>query len=166
MKQLKQFLALSILPAALFTIGCASAGGTIKQTIEPAVPLNSYDSLRVNVESKVEMDEEEKNGLEIMVLKKIKTEGEWKISDNGQLLINITVTDISRVSQAARVLVGAFAGRAMTRAEVTVTDTASGKTINQFIAEGKSSGGSVMAGTTDESIDELAKQIVKALDKK
>src|ERR1022692_3809309 len=54
------------------------------------------------------------------------------------------------LAHSERQWAGALAGRARIVVEATVSDLSSGKLIETFAAEGESSGGSNLAGTTDE----------------
>jgi len=74
--------------------------------------------------------------------------------------IKVVVKDIKKISNNERAWAGALAGRARIVAEVTVSDLSSGKLIETFGAMGESSGGSNLAGTTDEAVQRVAEQIV------
>ena len=76
------------------------------------------------------------------------------------IMIKVVVKEIKQVSQSEREWAGALAGRARILVEATVSDLSSGKLIETFAAEGESSGGSNLAGTTDEAIQRAAEQVV------
>ena len=72
----------------------------------------------------------------------------------------VVVKEIKKVSRSEREWAGALAGRAWILVEATVSDLNSGKLIETFAAEGESSGGSNLAGTTEEAIQRAAEQVV------
>jgi hypothetical protein len=76
------------------------------------------------------------------------------------ITINADITEIRKVSKSKRLWEGAVAGRARIRVHVTVCDFNSGAQIETFETEGESSGGSALAGTTDEAIARAAGEVV------
>jgi hypothetical protein len=56
---------------------------------------------------------------------------------------------------------GAFAGQANSQATVELLEQPGGKLLGIGEIEGKSSGGSVIAGTTLEAVDRVADQVVR-----
>jgi hypothetical protein len=73
--------------------------------------------------------------------------------------LNATITELSRVGSGTRLLLGALAGQASVKVDVELKDT-TGKILGKFTASGKSSGGTIFAGTTDQALEEAAKEIV------
>jgi hypothetical protein len=78
-----------------------------------------------------------------------------------ELEIQVIITSIRDVDNFDRVMWGAFAGQAKSKATITFTERASGKLIGSGEIEGKSSGGSVFAGTTVEAVDRVADEVVR-----
>ena len=59
---------------------------------------------------------------------------------------------------------GAFAGQAKTEATVEFREQTTGKLIGSGEIEGKSSNGSVLAGTTPEAVDRVADEVVNLVE--
>ncbi|MGA2247195.1 MAG: DUF4410 domain-containing protein [Verrucomicrobiota bacterium] len=76
------------------------------------------------------------------------------------ITITADVVKIKKISKNKRLWAGALAGRARIRVQVTVSDLNSGQPIETFEADGQSSGGSSLAGTTDEAIERAADIVV------
>lgn len=62
-------------------------------------------------------------------------------------------------------MVGAMAGRAGIDVEVELVDVKESRNIGTFVAQGRSSGGSVFAGTTPQAVERAAEQIVEFIQK-
>jgi hypothetical protein len=81
------------------------------------------------------------------------------------IIIIAEIKAIRKISKDKRLWAGAMAGRARILVEVTVSDLNTGSQIETFEAEGESSGGSALAGITDEAIEragtEVAAEVVK-----
>lgn len=75
------------------------------------------------------------------------------------LKVTARIKDLSKVSDGARVAVGALAGRASIVVDVELTDLPRGESIGTFQAVGKSSAGWVGAGTTDQAVQRAGEQI-------
>jgi hypothetical protein len=165
MKITKKTILILLAASLIFGVGC-SAGGTINHTLRSTVPLETFKTLQVNVDSKVADSEKDKTTMLILLTQKLKESGKWDVKESGQLRVDVVITDMRRVSQTARVLLGAFAGKAKTTAEVTVSKLPSGEKVSSFTVEGESSGGSVFAGGTDESVLMAATKIVEAMNQK
>jgi hypothetical protein len=82
------------------------------------------------------------------------------INPGGGIEINVEIKELFGVSDAARVLFGGLAGRADILVHVTVSDLKSGNQIEAFDAEGKSSAGTAMSGTTSQAVQRAADQVV------
>ena len=74
--------------------------------------------------------------------------------------IEIKIIEIKKISRDERQWAGAMAGRARILIRATITDLSSGKLIEIFEVEGLSSGGSNLAGITDEAVQRAAEQVV------
>jgi len=115
------------------------------------------------VDSKLTDSEKDKTAMLIVLTQKLKESGKWDVKESGHLKVDVTITNMRRVSNTARVLLGALAGTAKTTAEVIVTKVPSGEKVSTFTVVGESSGGSIFAGGTDQSIEMAAIKIVEAM---
>jgi hypothetical protein len=149
-------------------IGCVSSGG-----IQNAGPIAihtpvSIDFARVETSSALGDLEPEKHSLNELVISGLRArdvfgdvEGnEPAASASGGMDIKIEIKEIKKISPEEREWAGALAGRARIVVGVTVSDLRSGKLVETFDAVGESSGGSNLAGTTDEAIQRAAEQVV------
>ena len=149
-------------------IGCASSGG-----IQHAGPIATHtpvsiDFARVETSSALGDLESEKHSLNDLVISGLRArdvfgdvEGDEPAAGvSGGMDIKITIKEIKKISPEEREWAGALAGRARIVVGVTVSDLSSGKLIETFDAVGESSGGSNLAGTTDEAIQRAAEQVV------
>jgi hypothetical protein len=149
-------------------VGCASSGG-----IQHAGPIAihtpvSIDFARVKTSSAIGDLEPEKHSLNELVISGLRArdvfgdvEGdELAAGGSGGMDIKIDIKEIKKISPGEREWAGALAGRARIMVGVTVSDLSSGKLIEIFDAVGESSGGSNLAGTTDEAIQRAAEQVV------
>ena len=78
----------------------------------------------------------------------------------GELLVEAEVIKINRVGRAARVMVGGMAGQASLELQIKLVDQKENKVIGETSVTGKSSGGTIFAGTTEDAIKEAAKGAV------
>ncbi len=151
--------------------GCASSGGVVRNAspISAGQPV-SLDFIFVQTSSSLSDLESEKSRLNDLIVTGLRETGFFmNVSgdkadanpDNpgGGINIRAEIKEIHKVSDNARVWMGALAGRARIGVRVTVTDLKSGKQIETFEAEGES-GKSAQAGTTDEAIQRAAEQVV------
>jgi len=81
-------------------------------------------------------------------------------SSAAKLELRILVTSSREVGDAARVWLGALAGRAGLDVGLELVDSASGRTLAAGTASGKS-GANIFAGTTQEAVDSLAAEIAR-----
>ena len=148
--------------------GCASKGA-IRTTTPLAVKLSNYKTIMVNVSSQGPGLSEEIVQLETMTITKLREKGLFDKVIAGSsspdaptdLRLNARIVELKRVSSGARVMVGAFAGRAGIDIDVELTDMRTGKGIGTFMAQGRSSGGTVFAGTTPQAVERAVEQIVE-----
>ena len=166
MKFIIQFTAL---PLVLLTLaGCASSG-----MVQHASPITAQkpfdlDVILVKTSSSLEGAEEEKtmlkdalvSGLRDTQMFKEVSEDKAEIGPGSGIKIDAGITAIKKVSKTKRLWAGAMAGRARIQIRVLVTDLHSGSQIESFEAEGESSGGSALAGTTGEAIERAAAEVV------
>lgn len=157
-----------ILFVLLALVGCASSGGI--QNAGPIVtdmPV-SIDFALVETSSTIRDLDAEKHLLQESVASGLRARGIFDEVDidpaaagtgNG-IKIEIVIKEIKKLSRNEREWAGAMAGRASIMVAATISDLSSGKLIETFEAKGESSGGSNLAGTTDEAIQRAAEQVV------
>ena len=129
---------------------CASKGVMIN-TSPTQVKLSQYRSLRVSVSSEIASGSEMRM-LSDEVVRRIKMRNFFEtIIATGQsslqtdLLLNLIIVDMRRVSMQDRAFAGALPGKAKVLVDGNLMDPATGGKIGNFRIEGKSSGGSVFA---------------------
>ena len=152
--------------SAVFLSHCASSGQTLNAT-PPTTKLGSYKRVVVNVTSTVPDTSPETIQLESQVvstLRGLNTFDNVSTANgggSGDLRINATIADLRKVSGAKRAMLGGLAGRGNLVVNVKLVDTASGKEVGAFTAQGTTSGGTVFAGTTEQAIELAARQIAQ-----
>jgi hypothetical protein len=157
---------------SLLTSGCASSGrSTVQQPF--GTKLAQFKSASIQVTSTVAKPsanlEEFKVQLESRIIAKLREKQVWgkiysQVSAGDakpELNVSVTITAVRDVSNFDRVMWGAMAGQAKTTAKVEVREVSSGKLLGAGDIEGKSSGGSVVAGTTSEAVERVADEVVK-----
>jgi len=172
MKQLKWLMVLITILFLVSQIGCASAG-VLQVTTPMTVKLANYKTMLLDVSSQVLGLEEEVIQLESMTIVKLKEKGLFEKVVAGSaspdastdLRLNAKIVELRKVSAGSRAMWGAFSGRAGIVIDVGLIDMKTGKPIGAFKAEGKSSGGTVFAGTTSQAIERAVEQIVKFIQK-
>ena len=141
-------------------MGCASTS-SINSTLTPAVPLDSFKTISVSVQTKVEDSEKETQTFKNILISELKKKNKWELVDGStqtQINLTATITNLNKVSTAGRLFAGALAGRASVDVDVMLKD-AKGNMISQFSVNGKSSGGTIFAGTTDQALEKAGEQI-------
>ena len=151
----------------LFFLGCAT--GAIRETASPLVRFSKYQSICVIVSASDPEWSWEASSLKGVLISKL---DESKMFGNittnassADLQLNVFIVGVKRVSESARMMVGAMAGRAGINTEVKLYDVQSGDCIASFDAYGRSSGGTAFAGTTGQAIEQVADQICNFLQK-
>jgi hypothetical protein len=76
-------------------------------------------------------------------------------SNEGALVVDISVEGIRKVSGTSRFFLGMFAGKAHMITDVTFLDGGTGKKLGQYQIKGES-GGSGMSGGTDDAVKKTA----------
>ena len=164
-----------VVPLVLFfAAGCASTGkSTINQPF--ATRLGQYKSTTVEVTSEASKSPERLAEflvqLESRIIAKLRERNAFaKIysqaadaDSQADLRTRVVIISLRDVNNVDRVMWGAFAGQANTKALVEVRERASDKLLGSGEIEGKSSGGSVMAGTTLEAVDRVADEVVRLI---
>lgn len=156
----KVFSMVLVVIFALSFYGCASTG-SITSTIAPTVSPDGFKSLSVSVQTKVEDSEKEAQAFKEILITELKKKNKWEVvgsSSQSQLELSATITNLKKVGTAARLLGGGIAGRASVDVDVVLKDT-KGNVISQFSVNGKSSGGTIFAGGTEQALEKAAEQI-------
>jgi hypothetical protein len=148
--------------------GCASSSG-----IQHASPIMtgtpvSVDFALVETSSALTSLEPEKSLLKELIISGLRGRNVFgDVDGNGPaagtssgIKIKVVIKEIKKISRDERDWAGAMAGRARIVVEATVSDLSSGKRIEFFEVVGESSGGSNLAGTTDEAIERAAGLVV------
>ena len=166
MKSIVQFAALLIVTLTL--AGCASSGmvrGASPITVAKPFEL---DLIFVKTSSSLGDLEAEKQMLNDKIVSGLKERhifnavsgNRAELGSGSGITISADIKEIRKISKEQRQWGGAMAGRARIRIQVTVSDLNSGGRIETFEAEGVSSGGSDLAGTTDEAVERAAAEVV------
>ncbi len=153
--------------AVMILAGCASAGRVRGASPVTAHPFD-LNLIFVKSSSALGDVELEKQMLTDRIVSGLKeTHLFTEVSaDRGELgagsgiTVSADIKAIRKISKEKRLWAGAMAGRARIQIQVTVSDLNSGNQIETFEAEGESSGGSSLAGTTDEAIQQAAERVV------
>ncbi len=148
-----------ITSVALVLAGCASSG-VLTGAVPPAGGLGRFKTVSVTVESRLADTQEEATRLQALIVAGLQKPGRWQVADqNPDLVLTATLTDVYKVPRAARLIGGALAGQASVDADVVLRD-AHGAEVSRFHVTGKSSGGTIFAGTTDQALARAAEQVV------
>lgn len=164
---------ISLILGMLLFVGCASKGALITET-PMTTKLADYKTMLLHVSSQVPGSSEEVIQLESMTVAKLREMGLFEKVIAGSaspdvpadLRLNVRIVELREVSSGKRVFLGALAGRARIAVDAELIDLQTGKTIGAFKAEGKSSGGTVFAGTTEQAIERVVEQIVEFVQKR
>ena len=157
----------AVLLVLLNLAGCASSGGVMNESpIATGKPV-SLANVLVETSSSAGVSEAERGSLNDSIITGLKETGLFgsvggtKLDANsgGGIRIGVEIKEIQRVSDRARVWMGALAGRARITIRVTVTDLIAGNQIETFEVEGES-GKSATAGTTAEAMQPAAESVV------
>lgn len=151
--------------------GCASSG-SIKQVtpISTSVPI-SVEFALIQTSTALAGLEAETHLLNDLVISSLRgreifgdVDGDPAAAgSNSGIKVEIKILEIKKISRGEREWAGAMAGRARILVQATISDLNSGKPVETFKAEGLSSGGSNLAGTTNEALQRVAEQVVAEL---
>lgn len=162
----KFFLVICMTMAALFMQDCASTSRII-ETTPVRSRLSAYQSLLLVVESDVEYAEEQMDQLKGALMSYFQESERFKrvsmVKDAGaafDLELHVKIIELHKVSQGERMMGGAFAGRAKLSAEVVLLESRTGQKVGEVVVEGKSSGGTIFAGGTDQSVKRVVDGII------
>lgn len=158
--------------AVLLLGGCASTGA-LHTITPPTVKLANYKTILVSVSSQVPEATQEVIQLESMIITKLLEKGLFEKVVAGSaspdastnLRLNAKIVELKKVGARLRAIFGAFAGRAGIVVNVKLIELETGNTIGAFKSEGKSSGGTVFAGTTPQAIQRAVEQIIAFVQK-
>jgi len=162
-------LILLVAPLLLFT-GCASSGASrFSQPLN--TKLSNYKTVVVSVKSNVANTEALVMQIEGAILSALKNQGKFlKVSSSvignaadTELKVAVTITEVEDVDTFNRVMLGAFAGQGKVHADLELTESQSGKILAKGSIEGKTSGGSIFAGTTPEAAERVAEEVVRLM---
>ena len=147
-------------------LGCASTS-SVNSTLAPTVSLNNFKTLSIDVQTKVEDSEKEAKTFKEILTSELKKRNKMEVIDGNQqtqLNLSATITNLNKVGGASRIILGALAGKASVDVDVVLKD-AKGNVLSQFVVNGKSSGGTIFAGTTDQALEKAAEQIAAFMEK-
>ncbi len=156
-----------LLSIAVFLWGCAS--GNVSTRVATTAKLSNYKIVLFKTSSEVPDSSEVISQLEKVTVSRIR---EKRFFDNlvidssstdaqPDLRIHARIVALKKVSSGSRIMYGAAAGRSGLDVEVELYDLKENKIIGKFIAQGRSSGGTVFAGTTSQAIELAAQQIIE-----
>ncbi|MFI4891263.1 MAG: hypothetical protein ACHQIL_12095 [Steroidobacterales bacterium] len=148
--------------------GCASSGAVRTVSAPAGNIVVAHEVARVTATSTVADAGKEVQLLSALVISGLEKSGKFErvtgspdIAPNGAgVAIAAEIRDLRGVSEAGRIWFGGLAGRARLLVHVTLTDASTSAQLEGFDAEGRSSGGTIFAGTTDQAIQRAAEQIV------
>lgn len=170
----KRRLLLTVVIVMGFCLMSCAASNESVITTPIAIKLSQYKDIMVSVTGSITdsmadpISDEEKDLLVYEILKGLELTGKFqqvKVSDpSGQIIcelfVKAEVIKINRVSRVARIMGGGLAGQASVELKVKLVDYKDNKLIGETNVTGKSSGGTIFAGTTEEAIKEGAKGVV------
>lgn len=149
----------------LFSFGCAA---TSQQAVlmAPTFEIGTGQQIYVLVDRSGSRNIDEMEALAREVVQQLDASGAFDLvdartpdDDREGLLVTCKILKIRRVKREDRVMMGALAGVASVEVQVTVTDTQSQEVLGESTVTGKSSGGTVFAGTTEQAIEKAAEGI-------
>jgi len=170
MKQLLRKTSGIVALIAIMALGGCSSAGSMVVTTPVERSLARYPSLLVTIKADIEDAEQETADLQSRLMDLLIEESIFKrvavAREEGityDLLLKVRIVELRRVNQSERFIAGALAGRAKLIAELDLQDARTGKMLGQAQVEGKSGGGTVFAGGTDQAVQKAAEQIVEFL---
>ena len=176
MLNVKHAVVLSVSMSLLFISGCSatrhiSVNAPLKST------LSKYQIMKIEpffYDSTVEiMDQAKADALKQMFQERVKyniytlnlfakvVDKEPIQETERVVLLKGRITYMKRLTKTARIMLGAMAGRAGVAVHVQLEDGLSGESLGEADIEGKSSGGTIFAGGTEQAFEEAANQIAE-----
>ncbi len=164
-----KFMKFSLILILGFVISGCAASSMLVVHKPISVQLSNYKNLVVNVDTVVANSDKERTFVETLLISKLKESGAFekiyseKIDslNNADIKLDVIIKELKKVSNSARIMVGALAGRGKITADIKLSDVKENNIISEATVEGITSGGSVMAGTTEQAIDKLVEEIIK-----
>jgi TolB-like protein len=162
-----------VLPAGLLLllsvalVGCASGGTTTAVQPLSASLGSTYKSVLVDVSTSVPETASDAQALENEIITELRKNASFTkvISATGapdakaDLRLKAKIVDLRKVSAGKRVMLGGLAGRGRVKVDTDLVDGKSGKVLGSFTSEGKTSGGTVFSGTTEQALRRAAEEI-------
>ncbi len=147
--------------------GCASKGKTVV-TLPMSLNTAQYKSLAIEITTD-EKNDSKIGDLESLVAMKLRNTGMFanvctvrtSCAVPYDLLLQIRISDLRKVSDFSRIMFGALAGRAKIQIDASIVDPMTAQKLGSFTAEGKSSGGTIFAGTTSQALSKVSDEIVQ-----
>jgi hypothetical protein len=168
-----RFLSLSLVAELSLLSGCA---GTSTYTVLSKLPesgLEARTKLQVSVDPRGDATPEEAKILSDEIVKRLNGAAHFakvspgssdlKAVETGTLLAKCEIIDTKRVSTGDRILFGGLAGQASVTVLVEVLEPTKGERIGQASATGRGSGGTAIAGTTTEALENAAQSVANFL---
>ena len=153
--------------ASIALIGCASGGTTTAVQPLTASLGSSYKTVLVDVSTSVPDTNSDAQALENEIITELRKNTSFTkvISATGapdakvDLRLKAKIVDMKKVSAGKRVMLGGLAGRGRVKVDTDLVDGKSGKVLGSFTSEGKTSGGTAFAGTTEQALRRAAEEI-------
>lgn len=142
--------------------GCAP-----QVTVKPEAEFKIKGERTVSVEvtSLVPDSQKETEQIRKSLIEKLKSSNVFKDvvenNQNAEVLIKVEIKELNKVSPSDRFWYGATAGRAKVAGRITVFEGSSDKVLGSFYVESLSSGGTIFAGTTEDTINKFVDKVVK-----
>lgn len=151
--------------------GCVSKGA-VSLTTPITANLSTYKTMLLNISSQFPGSYEEIVQQNMIIADALKKRlfdrviaGSLFPDAQADLRLDAKITALKKVSPGERFWGGAMAGRAGVDVEVELFDLRKNKSIGAFFAQGRSSGGTIFAGTTSQAVRRAAEKIVKFIQK-
>jgi hypothetical protein len=156
-----------LLLISLALIGCASGGTTTAVQPLTASLGSKYKTVLVNVSTSVPDTNSDAQALENEIVTELRKNPAFTkvISATGapdakaDLRLEAKIVDLRKVSAGKRVMLGGLAGRGRVKVDTDLVDGKSKKVLGSFTSEGKTSGGTAFAGTTEQALRRAAEEI-------
>ena len=152
---------------ALFLTGCLSTS-RINSDISPSLSLESFKTISIDVETKIEDSEIEVQKLRNMLIAEIKERNKWEVVDNNfSIKLIATITELKRADKAdfsrgfsASFLAGAAADVASVVVNVEIIKSGDSSIISRFSASRK-----LKIETTEQVLQKAAEQIAAYMER-
>ncbi len=144
--------------------GCAPQ---VTITPEAQFKIKGEKIVSIEVTSLIPDSQKETEQIKKSLIEKLKSSNVFKdVVENNQkaeVLIKVEIKELNKVSPWDRFWYGAMAGRAKVVGKLTIFEGFSGKIMGSFYVESLSSGGTVFAGTTEDSLNKFVEEVVKTI---